>query len=74
MLGEFYMKVVEEPSKKENVIRIDKRMEGATVFIFFRPKSEEMYPYRICNQTQYTMVFWQEQVPLHPYSFLFLFS
>lgn len=45
--------------KQENIVNVEKRLDGATVIITFSPKNSSLYPYRISNSTAEQVTFWQ---------------
>lgn len=59
-MGEQYIKIFHSDDMNlENIINVDKRMDGATVIVTFSPKNPSLYPYRISNATAEEVTFCQ---------------
>lgn len=61
-IGSCYLKLLKILKHESYYVRVDISVDAGTVIVIFRPKSRDIFPYRIQNDTENTITYWQEEV------------
>jgi hypothetical protein len=62
-MGDTYLKLLNTSKAKEYFLRVEiKPDDKGSILIIFRPKSSEIYPYKIVNATNRIVTFYQVEV------------